>query len=252
MLSPVPDQEVPANVEEQRQNEAAYRQLLVHGVLALLLPTEDLENDCLTALVGQIFSEMILGEGIGGKASEPWMIWEGITKIAEVLQKQLPKSKAEKDVKTIEATMAALQSPPSQKIRSSQQMQDIGQSIQQWFFLVLQTLSLALFLLRFSIITIVTSSSLPSRYAHTSNGATSPLLDERNNSAKQTDATTANKLRSAPLKVPILEMKIWTCVSDLLDLESRMPWLNATISMFQWLAMTGPGELGDTNGMIDR
>ena len=68
---------------EQKENEAAYRQLLVHGVLAVLLPTEDLENSCLTALVGQIFSEMIIGNGIGGKASEPWLLWEGITKTAE-------------------------------------------------------------------------------------------------------------------------------------------------------------------------
>lgn len=58
-LSPVPTDMIPASVVEQRESESAWRQLLVHGVLALLLPTEDLENGCLRALVAEIFAEMI-------------------------------------------------------------------------------------------------------------------------------------------------------------------------------------------------
>jgi hypothetical protein len=81
-LSPVPRAGSELVIQQQKENEAAYRQLLVQGVLAILLPTEDLENDCLTAIVGQVFSEMIIGGAIGGKASEPWLLWEGITKVA--------------------------------------------------------------------------------------------------------------------------------------------------------------------------
>ncbi len=96
-LSPVPD--VSSQNSEQLENEAAYRELVVQGVLAILLPTEDLENDCLTSLVGQIFSEMVIGGGIGEKACEPWLLWEGITKTAEAIQAQLPKSNAQVRVK---------------------------------------------------------------------------------------------------------------------------------------------------------
>ncbi|KAM3442988.1 hypothetical protein MY4824_000693 [Beauveria thailandica] len=58
-LSPVPQKGDQSSFEEQQENESAYRQLLVQAVLAILLPTEDLENPCLTAIVGQIFSELI-------------------------------------------------------------------------------------------------------------------------------------------------------------------------------------------------
>ena len=50
----------------------------------------------------------------------------------------------------------------------------------------------------------------------------------------------------------MLTMKIWTCASNLLDLDIRMPWLKATLSILQWFALQGPGELGYTDGMIDK
>ncbi|TLS26914.1 hypothetical protein PpBr36_05223 [Pyricularia pennisetigena] len=73
-LSPTPSQDGTESEERLAENEAAYRHLLVQGVLAVLLPTEDLENPCLTALVGQIISELIIGGVVAKKASEPWML----------------------------------------------------------------------------------------------------------------------------------------------------------------------------------
>ncbi|KAM3453501.1 hypothetical protein MY3296_003732 [Beauveria thailandica] len=77
-LSPVPQKGDQSSFEEQQENESAYRQLLVQAVLAILLPTEDLENPCLTAIVGQIFSELIVGNIVAGKASQPWLLYESI------------------------------------------------------------------------------------------------------------------------------------------------------------------------------
>jgi len=53
-------------------------------------------------------------------------------------------------------------------------------------------------------------------------------------------------------KQPILKMKIWSCIGSLLDVEVRMPWLSASLSMLQWAALTGPGLLGNADGMIDK
>ncbi|KAK5048842.1 hypothetical protein LTR16_010999, partial [Cryomyces antarcticus] len=66
-LSPNPVETDPATVLEQQQNEAAWRRLLVEGILAVLLPTEDLENGCLRTLVTEVLSEMVIGNGIAGK-----------------------------------------------------------------------------------------------------------------------------------------------------------------------------------------
>ncbi|TAQ87754.1 hypothetical protein B7494_g3924 [Chlorociboria aeruginascens] len=247
-LSPVPDRKDEYSVEEQGKNEAAYRQLLVQGVLAVLLPTEDLENGCLTSLVGQVFSEMVIGGGIGGKASEPWLLWEGITKISEVIQSHLPKSKVQ--VRVDGSKSDALETQAKNITGANTRSWKIGVSIKKTFWLVLQYLFLAFTTVRFIIVTIATSSSLPSRIAPSTTG-----LIYTNDHEVAPGATNTSALfegRSPPFKQPILKMRLWSCVANLLDLDARMPWIKATILMLQWGAISGPGKLGKTNGMIDK
>lgn len=249
-MSPVPDERYEEYVKEQADNEAGYRQLLVQGVLAVLLPTEDLENDCLTTLVGQILSEMILGRGIGGKACEPWMLWEGITKMAEVIQAQLPKSKAQ--VRIDRSTTIPLEPELLDTTGRRKERSGIRWSIQKTFWLVLQYLFLVFIAARFIIITIATSSALPSRIAPTIKISRSACSEDNLAAPELIDATTPPTSRTPPLKQPIITMKLWSCASSLLDLDTRMPWLSAMISMLQWGALTGPGRVGDTDGMIDK
>ena len=245
-LSPVPGKNDPASVLIQKENEAAYRQLLVEGVLAILLPTEDFENDCLTSLVGQIISEMILGNGIGGKACEPWLLWEGITKIAEVIQAKLPGSKAEERIKkSVENTNRADTSSADVKNFSSRW------SLQKAFWMIIQYGFFAFTTVRFVIVTIGTSSSLPSRLPlNKKMPGTGPVVEGLQPPPSNIANSSGNQ--SGPIKNPMLTMKIWTCASNLLDLDIRMPWLKATLSILQWFALQGPGELGYTDGMIDK
>lgn len=242
-LSPVPLDGDPDTIKGQSNNEAAYRQLIVHGVLAVLLPTEDLENDCLTSLVGQIFSEMILGNGIGGKACEPWLLWEGIMKIAEVIQARLPKSKAQVRV---DRSNSEITRPNLLDIQASgMKTSGFSKSMQKTFWLVLQYLFMAFAAIRVVAIAIATSSSLPSRIPPTKQPINLTLPNEDSEPPM-------NSIRAQPLKRPIVTMKLWSCVSTLLDTDTRMPWLSATLSLLQWGAITGPGRIGDTDGMIDK
>jgi hypothetical protein len=230
------------------ENEAAYRQLLVQGLLAVLLPTEDLENDCLTTLVGQIFSEMILGGGVGGKACEPWLLWEGITKIAEFIQAQLPKSKAQV---RLERSNSDLVGPGSLNMTGrSTKGWGAGRSIQKTFWLVLQYGFLAFTAVRLFAITIATASSLPSRITPMAKITSSATSGDHMEEFELTN--TLSKDRNQALKQPIIKMKLWSCVSSLLDLDARMPWLSGTMSLLQWGAITGPGEVGNTDGMVDK
>jgi len=247
-LSPVPDGE--HTTIEQMENESAYRQLLVQGVLTILLPTEDLENDCLTTLVGQIFSEMILGGGIGGKASEPWLLWEGITKIAEVIQTKLPKNKAQ--VRVERSNSDLMDSVPLNLTGKRARSWKFGRSLHKTFWLVLQYGYVAFTAIRFFIITLATASSLPSRITPTTKITGSTLANDRMEPLESTSPATSSATRQIPSKQPIVKMKIWSCASSLLDLDARMPWLNATLSFLQWASLTGPGEVGNTDGMVDK
>ena len=55
----------------------------MRGALALLLPTEDLENESLRTLVADVIAEVILGNAIGGKMCEPPFIWTSLATLAE-------------------------------------------------------------------------------------------------------------------------------------------------------------------------
>ncbi|TVY54715.1 PXA domain protein 1 [Lachnellula cervina] len=246
-LAPVPDDN--AFVQQQMNNEAHYRQLLVHGILAVLLPTEDLENDCLTTLVGQIFSEMILGGGIGGKASEPWLLWEGITKVSEVIQDHLPKSKAK--VRLDRSNSQSLSQPPVDVIGGAKKRWRIGTSIQRTFWLILQYAFLTFTTIRFLIITIATSPSLPSRIAATNKSTSSAQSQDHTGESKLTTDRMSDG-PNRPVKRPIIKMKLWSCFSNLFDLDFRMPWLYGMVSMLQWGALAGPGEVGNIDGMLDK
>jgi hypothetical protein len=247
-LSPVPDGDGGPLAQQQMNNEAVYRQMLVRGVLAVLLPTEDLENDCLTTLVGQIFSEMIIGNGIGGKASEPWLLWEGIIKIAEVVQAQLPRSQA--NVRLARSNSESLgPSVAPAELFSSKKKWNIQWSIQKTFWLVLQYAFVTFTAARFLILTLVQSSSLPSRIT-SPKISTSAVLEDHSSQDGIDAEPIANK--AGPSKTPIVEMRIWSAAARLLDFDFRMPWLAATLSFLQWGALTGPGQLGNTDGRIDK
>jgi hypothetical protein len=247
-LEPIPKD----GIEDASQlaNEAAYRQLLVQGLLAVLLPTEDLENDCLTSLVGQIFSEMILGGGVGGKACEPWLLWEGITKIMEVIQAQLPKQKAQVRVERSNSNIG--RAPPIEVIGGSFKPWKIRNSLQKTFWLVLQYGFLAFTTARFFIITLATASSLPSRIAPSTKITGPSYMSDHMDTTLLTTSETTTQSEAAPLKQPMVKMKIWSCASCLLDLNIRMPWLSSTMAWLQWVALSGPGEVGKTDGMVDK
>ncbi|KAI1000475.1 hypothetical protein K3495_g7717 [Podosphaera aphanis] len=239
-LEPVPKNHGSIEAAQQLDNESVYRQLIVRGVLAILLPTEDLENDCLTGIVGQILSE-IIGGAIGGKASEPWMLWEGITMLAETIKSQMPTS----TVKVAEERVTATPMSDSGSRNETTNVQTAFVLIQNLILLALQYLFFAFMAIRFIITTLGTSPSLPSRLGPETK-AINPIKNLPD------DTASSQRQQQLSLKKPILTMKVWTCVANLLELDVRMPWVKATLSMLQWQALTGPGKIGQTDAIIDR
>ncbi|KAI0180448.1 PXA domain-containing protein [Hypoxylon sp. FL1284] len=242
-LSPVPkagDQ----STQTQAANESTYRQLLVQGVLALLLPTEDLENECLTALVGQLFSELIIGNLIVNKLSEPWLIWEGLIMLTR-LARSKSTTMASKSSSTQQDAYPKAKSdviPPFTR-RYSLYIQQVFWSVIQWGFIVVNSI-------RLIISTIMLSRTLPPRSAPITIHQTNPTSKRDQEGAYQPSATF--ETRSQPVKVPAADYKIWSCVGNLLEMDSRMPWMSGALAMVQWAAIRGPGSLAGFNGMIDR
>lgn len=260
-LSPVPDDLRPTTIVEQRESESEWRQLLVQGVLAILLPTEDLENGCLRALVAEIFAEMILGNGISGKACEGWLLWEGITRIAEVLQTDDTKERGnQSDVTDQEQSLTRLERYGLLSSDGSDSSITKGTSVsfQQHhttstlfssglFWAVVQYALLALTAVRMVISTIATSSSLPSRSV-ISEQSPEDTFDQ----SQMTHTEVAAFRRPLGKKRPIVSMKLWSCAAQLAELDVRMPWLLGFFSMLHRGALGWPGKVGDTDGILDR
>lgn len=227
-LAPVPQEGDAATATEQLESEIAYRQLLVQAILAILLPTEDLENPCLTALVEQIFSELIIGNNIANKAAQPWLLYECICIAARVLGAQ--KQRAAQRIVSGSSKPNNL-SPTSQK--------HAKWSMQAVVLAILHTGIVLLSSMRNLVGALVMSSSLPSRLVEISSN------EPADRAEKMADKSTGNK-------VPILDFKLWQCAGNLLELSSRMPWLSGFLSLVQHQAMDGPGRIARLDGAFDR
>jgi hypothetical protein len=260
-LSPVPTDSAPFTTVEQRENESAWRQLLVQGVLVVLLPSEDLENGCLRALVAEIFAEMILGNGISGKACEGWLLWEGITSIARVLQTDAVKEEAlQSHETTSEQSMTRLERfgllstarneqtgsvhPP---VSSQYQHRTWPVFISGLFWTVVQYVFWASTAARALVSTLAASSAIPLRSLNHE-----PSSVETSNQPQLTLANTPSSRRPLRIKRPVVSMRLWSCLAQVAELSVRMPWLLGSISILHWGLLAGPGKVGDTNGILDR
>jgi hypothetical protein len=244
-LSPAPLSSIPDAAIEQQKNEAAYRRLLVQGVLAVLLPTEDLENGCLRTLVGEILAEMVLGNGVGGRACEGWVLWESITKAAVSLKREITGLESPDDQREdpIECH------PPISTEGADMRSHTVRRvSVTDIFWRVLQYGYLAFTVLRFLAVAFTTmSSSLP-----VSRDPSHPSHYRGVDVSQSPSISSGTPPKSPTRKQPILSMKIWSCVSRLLSLDVIMPWLKGVISLLQWGAISGPSRVGDTDGILDR
>lgn len=238
-LSPIPRPEDPETVTKQKENEAMYRQLLVEGVLAILLPTEDLENGCLTSLVGQIFSELIIGNALANKLSQPWLIYECVIILTRVLDRRASEPIEEGVAEAMQADSTV---PIVKPGRRGWSVQGMFWSLVHWAFLAFATI-------RLLVTTLAMSSSLPPRTEEAS--IETPEVTDQMLESKTSNAP-ASSDEPQPVKAPIIVFKLWTCISDLIELDARMPWLSGMLSMLQLIAMKGPGRVAGLNGPMDR
>lgn len=227
---------------EQPDHEAEYRQLLVQGALAILLPTEDLENACLRTLVADVIAENILGNSIGGKVCEGWFIWNSITKLVEVVKAKLePKATGEQlevDTRSRLEKFGLLAEKTRDEKYSQQRRRTTFSSL---FWRVLQYGYMAFLTVRFVILGFAAAYSQPLR-----------SLSAMKNAASSDSSPIDRKIESHHDLRPIVSFRIFRLVSVVLDLSSRMPWLSGCMALLQHHLMFGPLKVGATDGMLDQ
>ncbi|KAI8941112.1 hypothetical protein NX059_002350 [Plenodomus lindquistii] len=259
-LSPVPKEDIPGSIVEQRESESAWRQLLVQGLLAILLPTEDFQNGCLRALVAEIFAEMIFANGISGKACESWLLWECITRIAETAHTdetmeghqplnvgpEQPLTRLERfGLLATQDQEHSSENPPAHT--SKGHYKSVSISITDLFWIAIQYLFWAFMAVRVVVSCLLEATSLPSRFVACEQSFAGAQSQSQ---VPRTGPSVTGRM--SRVKRPILSMKMWSCALRLADLDVRMPWLLGIISMLHNGALLGPGKVGETDGVLDR
>ncbi|KAL8773018.1 MAG: hypothetical protein Q9209_002038, partial [Squamulea sp. 1 TL-2023] len=241
-LSPVPDPSSKTLTSQQTKNEVDYRQLLVQGALAILLPTEDLENACLRTLVTDVVAEVILGKSIGGRMCEGWFIWTSITKLVDEVKALSRPRTTGKEIEVDTRSRLEKFGLLSERGDDTRPVNNGRRStFAEIFWRVLQYGYLTFISLRFVIIGLFTASSKPRRSLWSKKAALdSPIV-------KTTEA-------SAVVLRPLLDFKIFSLLSTLLDLSFRMPWLSGSLALMQQhLIQSAVGflQVGAVDGLLD-
>ena len=241
-LSPVPNPSVETSVWEQSRHEAEYRQLLVQGALAVLLPTEDLENACLRTLVADVIAESILGNSIGGRACEGWFIWSGITKLVEAVKAHMePKATGEEIEIDTRSRLEKFGLLSVERGEDTRPKKDGRRSLfTEIFWRLLQYGYLTIASIRFIVLGLVAASSETRRSIWTAR----KVAKDSSPIAKATEAP-------KPLRT-ILDFKVFSLISTALDLPFRMPWLSGSLSLLRYYLVKGPLKVGATDGLLDQ
>ena len=242
----MPDRITPLKIDEQSKNEADYRQLLAQGALAVLLPTEDLENACLRTLVADVIAESILGNAIGGKVSEGWYIWSSISKLVEVVKAKVQPRATGEAIK--EDTRGRLEkfgllSEKEEKHKTRKHRGRSRSAFSSWFWMGLQHIYLVVIAIRFVIVGFFLANSQPLRSSSTPRPTELPT-------ALPIEKTSQSSAR--PLCRPILSFRVFPLLSTLLDLPSRTPWLAGSLALLQHHLIHGPFTVGATDGILDQ
>lgn len=237
-LSPVPDAAIPSTVAEQSEHETQYRQLLVQSALAVLLPTEDLENACLRTLVADVVADSILGNAIGGKLSEGYFIWETITKIVTLVKARIQTKATGEEIEVDTRSRLEKFGLLSERSQATGSQKDgKGSAFSTIFWLVLQYIYMLFVAIQFVIHGLVAASSGPARSASASNRATA-----------SSPSKSVQAHRSAR---PLLKFRAFSLISAIFDLPLRMPWLWGSLSLLQY-QLTAVFKLGATDGILDK
>ena len=206
---------------QQDDHEARYRRLLVRGVLACLLPTDEFENGCVRTLVEEILAEMILGELLVGSMCRTRFWMEAI--INGVGDR--PKLDDEK-----------------RSTANGKQSLEVAAT----FWRMAHYAFVFVSVLRWIVVSLFSVPSLPLR------GSSSPSLASSGSQAGLPQSSDRGRRRRRRRPRPILAMNIWACMATGFGLSAGMPWLEGCFKLIQYGLIYGPGRVGNTNGSLDR
>lgn len=237
-LTPIPstyiDPTLSPETQAQAQNEAVYRQLLVQGVLAVLLPTEDLENPCLRALVGDVGADLGLGNAVG-KGCKAETIWGIVAVVFEAVGKKMEGSGS-----------GGANNRGGEGEEKGPQRRRKQSRFTSMIWSILQGLYSGYLVLTFIILGLHRAYSQQRKEKRAFTSSLSIINDNG-----KTDPSQDLPLQGRKKRRPVLGYACFELVAELLDLRARMPWVCAMGGLGRYWLVEGVGGVGDDGGVLD-
>ena len=210
----------------------------MQSALAVLLPTEDLENACLRTLVADVIAESILGNAIGGKMCEGYFVWSNIARMTDLVKARVEPKATGEEIEVDTRSRLEKFGLLSERDSTALEVDNKRSPISAVFWRILQYAYLAFVAVRFVLQGFIAAYSEPLRSTSLS-------------SAMAPSPTARTIPPRRPLR-PLLSFKIFSLISTILDLPLRMPWALGSLSLGQHHLITGPFKLGATDGILDQ
>jgi len=197
---------------------------------------------------------MIVRHALCSKASEPWIIWEGVTKLLNTLSRgqdqnvpatSLPAGRLEQ--------FGLLSATTSSEKRDLIDAQHQGRldAIAWAFWRSLQMIAVGWLLLRSFVTALMHGSSIPARQPRSAKDRLPNKVRVRAVDAADRPVP-QHTIMEAYDKRAVISMRAWSCISTSFRMEQRMPWLCGLVSLLRWILLFGPGRLCETNSILDR
>jgi len=219
----------------------------------VLLPTEDLANACLRTLVSDIISDLILGQALAQKLCEPWFLHSTVSKVVEILTSRPPHAADKKKILQPGGRQSRLEKFGllSSNMPHRENNSSIGHqsSLSSLFWRLLQYAFIAYQSARFILVGLAHAHHLPRRTRHHQlDGSTASP-----SSLKPPVASTRHASDPGG-RTPraVVDYRLFSCMSAMLDVTVRMPWLASSLGFCQHILSTGPGRYGGANSTLDK
>lgn len=207
-----------------------WSRILVDKVLSILLSTEELSNPTLRVLLNDIFAGMIVYNGVCLKVSEPWFVWDTISKVIYVLRHQSSQPR----LKRAESDSQGLKPSQAETRIVADQPALIGGIVQQ-------VKSIRLMMLHTWGFFTTWLATLMSAFS-----------DEASHDGKEARSTSSSTTAGQARNCSVATARIWTLLVFVLQLQQRMPWLTGLLSLLQWLILYGPTKVCEAGSTLDR
>ncbi|RMZ82592.1 hypothetical protein DV738_g1570, partial [Chaetothyriales sp. CBS 135597] len=240
-LNPHPALDPNQTPEQQARTAAAYRQLLVQGVLACLLPTEEVQNTSVRILVTDIVADLILRQAVDDKLSDPCFIYNLVSVAVRSASSRRSESAVQEDGRSRLEKFGLLSaqnesaSPGSTHtgIHTSTR-KDLPSSLPARFWSVLHFVYVSLVAVRFIVLGLLHARQ---------RAGTAPLNSARPKRGRQSSHD--------QLVHRVLDYRLFSTLATLLKMPSRMPWLLGFLAFCRHLLSASSARPGAFSSLLD-